>query len=507
MNTTGNKKCKGVSQRRLYALALLAVLLFTFTPSGAAAQIGYAYHYSYTYDFWGSNVNAPSPYRVSSVLNSAALKLDKYMSLPTSLFIKNDRLFIVDSGNHRILQLMKNDGRYEVERIISSFKTSDGESSFNTPGDIFVTEQNELFICDTMNERIVKLDWDLNLLMAITKPKDETFDQRLAFLPVHIVADKTGRAFVQVRNVNKGLAKFENNGAFTGFTGANPVSYSIGDQIWRLLSTRAQREQQASYVPTEFDNIYIDDAGFIYSVTSTFQEYDLLWDKARPIRKLNALGADILVKNGEFPPIGDIFWGTAAGYKGPSKFTDITVLDNEVYVALDRVRGRLFAYDDQGRNLWIFGGAGNVAGYFRSPVSIEHSGYDLLVLDSQEASVTIFEPTQYGQLIYEATERYRRGEYSQSAQSWNEVLKLNGNLELAYIGVGRALLRENRYEEAMRYFKLANDERNYSKAFQEYRKIWVEENIAWIFSGLMLLILVPMIAGRVKKIQKELKEV
>ena len=259
-------------------------------------------------------------------------------------------------------------------------------------------------------------------------------------------------------------------------------------------------------MPTEFDNIYIDSKGFIYSVTTTFQEYDLLWDNARPIRKLNAIGADILVKNGEFPPIGELFWGTAAGYSGPSRFSDITVLSNEVYVALDKTRGRLFAYNDQGRSLWAFGGSGNMAGFFRSAASIEHAGYDLLVLDSVEGSVTIFEPTEYGQLIYTATEQYQRGEYHESAESWQQVLQYNGNYELAYIGVGRALLREENYLEAMRYFKLANDEVNYSKAFQEQRKIWVEENILWIFTALVLALALPLLVGRVRKIRRELQE-
>lgn len=489
------------------ALYLLPVfLLASCLVIPAQAQVGYEYQYSYTYDYWGELRYAPDAYRVQTVLNSSSLGLDKSMAAPGSLFFKQDRLYIVDSGNNRILQLRRSKGSYAVERIIDSFIDRGFPGTFRSPSDVFVTEEGDLFICDTGNERVLKMDSDLNLLLTLTKPLDETFDQRIAFLPVKVVADVTGRAFVLVRNVNKGLAKFENNGEFTGFIGAMPVSYSIADQVWRLLSTRQQREQQASFVPTEFDNVYIDPKGFIYSVTTTFQEYDLIWDVARPIRKLNAVGSDILVKNGEFPPIGDIDWGTAGGYSGPSKFSDITVLDNEVYVALDKTRGRLFAYDDQGRNLFIFGGSGNMAGYFRNAASIEHTGYELLVLDSLEASVTIFEPTEYGRLIYKATEEYQHGEYTLSAQSWQRVLELNGNFELAYIGVGRALLREERYEEAMRYFKLANDEVNYSKAFAEQRKIWVEQNIGWIFAVFAAALAVPLAIGRFKRIREELQE-
>ena len=131
-----------------------------------------------------------------------------------------------------------------------------------------------------------------------------------------------------------------------------------------------------SFVPTEYSNAYIDNEGFIYSVLKTFSQWDLRSDKAKPIRRLNALGNDILIKNAEYPPIGDLEWSNAAGIKGSSKFVDVTVLDNEVYLALDETRGRIFAYNNQGYLLFAFGGRGNVDGFFRKPSSLEHIGKD-----------------------------------------------------------------------------------------------------------------------------------
>ena len=82
----------------------------------------------------------------------------------------------------------------------------------------------------------------------------------------------------------------------------------------------------------------------------------------------------------------------------------------------------------------------------------------------------------------------------------------NGNYDLAYIGIGRSLLRQERYKEAMVSFKFALDEKNYSKAFQLYRKEWIENNIAWIFTSFFLVITVPMAIGKVKRIKKEVEE-
>ena len=68
---------------------------------------------------------------------------------------------------------------------------------------------------------------------------------------------------------------------------------------------------------------------------SIFDEYDLIWDAAQPIRRLNGIGNDILIKNDRYPPIGDIYWVEGSVTLGPSKLYDITVLENDIYVALE----------------------------------------------------------------------------------------------------------------------------------------------------------------------------
>lgn len=257
----------------------------------------------------------------------------------------------------------------------------------------------------------------------------------------------------------------------------------------------------AQFVPTEYNNLSIDEDGFIYATTSVFEEYELKSDAAKPIRKLNTMGTDILIKNGEFPPIGDIEWGNAGGVSGASKLIDVIAMDNDTYYAIDRSRGRIFGYDFQGNLLYAFGGLGNKLGYFQYPTAIDHMGSDLLVLDSKNAGVTLFTLTEYGKLINQGLSEYRNGNYDLSAQYWEQVLAQNGNYDLAYIGIGRALLRQGQYKEAMDYFELKLDEDSYSKAFKLYRKQWIEEHIGGIFGLIVVLIVISM--GR--KIIKRLK--
>jgi len=464
---------------------------------------------TYIYDYWAEVEKSPDAYRVSHVLYADDLNLGTALKQPQSLFAIDNLIYLADTDNNRIIELVYNDNKkVTLSRVIDHFYSDDSSvvTTFNGPMDIFVNKADgSFFIADTNNGRVVKLDKDLNYLQVFTEPDDPTYEKGKVFYPQKVVADTKGRAYVLAKNVNKGFLKYEYDGTFQGFYGASEVTFNWTDLLWKRFATRAQREQMESFVPTEYSNAAMDSDGFIYAVLKTFNEWELRSDQAKPIRRLNALGGDILVKNADFPPIGDLVWGNAAGIKEPSHFTDITVLDNEVYIAIDESRGRLFGYNNQGYLLFAFGGRGNIDGYFRSPVAIEHVGKDLFVLDTMNASLTVFTPTEYGNLIFKATEEYSVGDYDGSAATWEQVLKMNGNYDLAYIGLGKAELRQENYKEAMDYFKLKRSKRYYSKAFMYYRKEWIEKNLGWVIAVVLVLILVPFITKRIIRFVRELK--
>ncbi|MBR0319423.1 MAG: hypothetical protein IIX10_00070 [Clostridia bacterium] len=489
---------------RLTALVLVLSMLLPMGMAFASSD-GHNSIYTYNYDFWDDYKETPDAYRVDQVIFSSTLGLETPMRRPQSLYILDKEIFVCDTGNNRVLQIHREGDLYTLVRIIDKI-TGASPETLSAPSDVFVDEDGNIYIADTNNNRVVKADKDLNYLMAFTQPQDATFDQNLSFLPDKIVVDVSGRVYVLATNVNKGLVKFENDGTFTGFIGANPVVYTMWDYIWKnFFTTKAQRAQQASFVPTEYENICIDRDGFIYATNIVFSEYDLVWDNAKPIRKLNSIGNDILVKNDWYPPIGDLHWVEQSQEYGPSKFADITVFDNDIYVAFDKTRGRLFGYDPQGIMLWAFGTKGNSDGTFLSPASLESMGFDLFALDENECSITVFTPTEYGNLIYLASDQYLRGEYDESADTWREVLRLNANYNLAFIGIGRALMRQENYKEAMDYFKMAYDHENYGRAYRYYRKELIEENIVWTVAVIVILLVVPLVIRQGKKMRMEVE--
>ena len=158
--------------------------------------------------------------------------------------------------------------------------------------------------------------------------------------------------------------------------------------------------------------------------------------------------------------------------------------------------------------LWGFGGVGNADGFFNNPMAIEHMGTDLLILDAGGAyggSLTVMTPTEYGQMVYTAIHQYRTGDYDGSAKTWTDVLSRNGNSDSAYIGIGRALLQQEKYDEAMSYFKAAEDDKNYSEAWRLRRMELVEQNIVPIFIVVAAILVLPPLIRRIKKIKWEVK--
>ncbi len=485
---------------------LLAALMALQVVSSLAADDGYYTSYTYNYDFWGDVQESPDAYRVTAVLNSVSLELEKPMRRPQSLYVRGNDLYIVDTGNNRVIRVARQGDGWKVQEIIDRIEGAE-PANLNEPMDVFADPEGNLYIADRGNQRVLMADRDRRFVRQYIKPSDSTYDQGMDFLPSKIAVDVAGRVYVLATNVNKGFVKYEADGTFTGYIGANKVTTSIGEYIWKTyFQTEAQRAQSENFVPTEYATRYMDDEGVIYAVTNVFSEYDLKGDVAKPIRRLNGIGNDILIKNDKFPPIGDLDWvEQGADKSGPTKFVDITVLEDDIYIAFDRIRGRLFGYDSQGVMLWAFGTKGNVDGAFTGAVSLEHMGHDLLCLDQNENSVTVFTTTEYGALIYQAIHEYIRGDYDVSAATWYQVLKQNANYKSAFIGIGRSLTRQERYEEAMDYFKLAHDRQNYGRAFKYFRKEWIERNAVWIAAVRLAVILIPLGIGRVRKMRGEVE--
>jgi len=480
--------------RNIYrVIFLLIVCSFALAPAFASPT-----NYTYNYDFWWEQVASPDAYRVGTYILGTTLGVGHFRD-PQGLFIRDNRIYICDSGSNRIIKIEVNeDGEHVVVRTVNSVVINGVVSNFNYPMDIFENRDGNLYIADTNNQRVLILDNNWNFIHEILKPVDESLGDLMEFIPVKVIVDFANRVFVQARNINKGLMEFDNRWEFSGYMGANKVHVNPIDYLWKLLSTQAQKARMDLFIPTEYSNLAMDKDGFLYVTNSTGQ--------TDPVRRLNAMGQDILIRNGYEDPIGDLVVGNAGGISGRSRFIDVVAFDNDSYACFDRTRGRIFMYDFQGNLLYAFGGVGNREGSFLQPVALDRMGESLYALDSRAGALTRFDLTGYGAMINEALDEYKAGRYESSALVWEEVLKMNGNYDLAYIGIGRAALRQGEFQKAMRYYKLKHYREGYGKAFQLYRKQWMEENLWWMLLILGLAIFLPMIIKFSIKTVKEILE-
>ena len=481
--------------KKIFSLLLfLSFALFLTLGSVSAAPS----NYTYNYDFWQEQVASPDAYRVGAYILGTALGVGHFRD-PQGLFIRENRIYICDSGNNRIIKLeVRENNEHVVVANVSSTVIDGVVSPFNYPTDLFENRDGNLYIADTNNNRVLILDNNWNFIHAIYKPDDESLGDLTDFLPTKLVVDFANRVFVQARNINKGLMEFDSRWEFSGYMGANRVHVNIVDYVWKLLSTQAQRDRMDLFIPTEYSNVALDKDGFVYVTNSTGQ--------TEPVRRLNAMGQDILIRNGYEKPVGDLVVGNAGGIAGRSRFIDVVPFDNDSYACFDRTRGRIFMYDFQGNLLYAFGGIGNREGSFTQPTALDRMGYSLYALDSRTAALTRFDLTGYGLLINQAINEYKAGRYEASAEVWEDVLKMNGNYDLAYIGIGRAALRQGDYQKAMRYYSLKYYREGYGKAFQLYRKQWTEENLWWMLLILGTVVLLPVIVKFSIKTIKEIKE-
>ncbi|PLT45884.1 hypothetical protein B8V81_4315 [Paenibacillus pasadenensis] len=427
---------------------------------------------SYNYSFWGDTVSAPAAYQATELLGGDDLGAGA-LKEPSDLHVTDDgEIYLLDSGNNRVLVLGPG---FKLDRVIDSFERDGKRETFSNPQGLFVTDDKELVVADTGHKRVVRLDREGGLRQVVENPTSEFLAEGFSFSPVRVVVDKAQRMYVMAAGVFDGFMEFSSSGDFTSFIGANRVYFNPMDHLWKMLSTKAQRSQMVMFTPTEYTNLDIDEEGFLYATNGQATD---------SVRKLNAQGTDILRREGYFAPEGDIYYTIE---DGPARLVDIDVGDSEMYSILDASRGRIFTYNGDGHFMYVFGGIGNQLGEFKNPTAVDRLGEDFLVLDKALGELTVFRTTEYGRTLNEAVRSYYRGDEEQAYEKYRQTIQMNANLEFAYSGIGKALLRQGDYRESMAYFKQSMDQEGYSKSFLLYRKQVLRSHFATIMSVVLAL--------------------
>jgi tetratricopeptide (TPR) repeat protein len=494
--------------KKFIRVLLIALCVVMVLPTAVCASVPYA---TYTYSSEGEVLTSPAAYVPDTVVDSTYMGLKTAIDDPRDLYVGPDeKVYIVSAATNSVVVL---DRYYKFLFQIDSFTNEHGvPDTFNNPSGVFVTDEY-IYVCDTDNNRIVKFDTEGNYIKIVPKPESNLFEEGSIYKPVACAVDQYGRLFVVSSTTYQGIIVLNDDGDFYGFIGAQKVTISALEIIWRELQTDEQRAYSEEYVSTEFNNITIDEDNFIYVTTSSIEESDqqnAINSKSKssdyaPVKKLNASGSDVMKRNGFYPPSGEVRITnlSTATITGASKIIDAACGPEGTWSIIDEKRSKIFTYNDNGDLLFVFGDKGQQTGNIDSVEAISYQGSKILVLDKTNDNFVVYRRTEYGDLLLSAIEHNNDRQYDVTIDDWTEILKRNNNFDTAYIQIGKSLYRQGKYEESMEYFKSAYETENYSLSYKEVRKEWANKYF-WMIPIIIVVIciLIAKFFGYAGKVNK-----
>lgn len=494
MKKMSMKKCLCV----IFSLLMVASSLVVTSSAGSAYQ-------TYTYDKDGKALYSPDAYTAIKAVNAVDMGLEIPLANPGDMVTDlNQNIYIADTGNNRIVVL---DRYYKLKFTISEFDNDQGvPDSLAAPQGVFVSEPNEkydrlIWVCDTGSNRVVVFDENGEFVRIIEEPESQLFDENSVYKPVAIAVDAYNRLYVVSSTTYQGVIVMTDAGEFTGFIGAQAVSLSAWDIIWRRFQTDAQREASETVVSTEFNNVAINrEKNLVYATTSTIDDADVEASirgndksgKYSPVKLLNANGTEIMRRNGFHIPAGEIDFSTRStdDITGVSTIIDVAVGPENTWSLIDEKRNRIYTYDFDGNLLFAFGDNGTMLGNLGSIEAVAYQDTNLMVLDKTNNNITVFQRTEYGDILLQAIAAESTQDYDLAIDLWTDVLKRNSNFDSAYVGIGQAMYRNKDYANSLTYFESAYDTTNWSNSYKEIRKEWMST-----YFIVLLLIIVVVIVG------------
>ncbi|MFM7198809.1 MAG: hypothetical protein ACKO2D_13145 [Chloroflexota bacterium] len=455
-------------KRRLRAWATgagvaLGAIALTLVPG--TAQIASAdREYSWTLDKDSRTLASPLPYIYDFEIDGMYQKSGTLKN-PADIFIDAQGfVWIADTGNNRVLKFTA-DGTF-----VAQLGTPDGPAKLNAPEGIYVTPQGDIWVADRGNGRLVQFTATGEFVKQFGKPSSRLLADDQVYQPNKVVIDRRGYLYVLNGGGDfRGIFLLDSEGTFRGFFGANRLQFDLGRLFIRTFTTDTQKKQISKVLPTHHANMFVDERGFIYTV-SPLGDVD-------QIKKLNSIGNDVYTSGNR--KYGEVEW--RAGQVVKPQFVDITVDSQGIVSALDFNSGRVYQYDQSANLLAIFGGRGAQRGKFELPQSLAVGPNGrIYVLDANRNNIQAFRPTEFAELLHKGSRLHFDGKYQEAEGVWREVLRRDSNFELAHTGLAKAYFKRGEYVNAMREYEVARNRDGWSLAFGELRHDFVREEFGWI---------------------------
>ncbi len=383
--------------------------------------------------------------------------LDLKLDSPEDVFIdENDNLFIADTGNRRIVVYSP-----DVDEILYEITHPD----FSSPRGVFITQDNELYVADSSAEAVFRFNVDGTFIEKFTKPVSASFEAT-SFNPKRIAVDSQNNMFIIAEGVFNGIIQLSDSGEFLGYFSTNKVNLTA-KQLWEnFFLTEVQRDQLGDRNPVNFSNVFVDDKGIKYSTS--------LGTDINNLKKHNTDGSSNI----------DTDFGFDLGLV--DVYTDSQGI---IYTASDS--GLIDLFTSDGSFIFTFGSNNeneDVSGLYSnlSSIAVDSKG-GIWTLDADKSFIQSYIPTEYSVGIYDALTLYKEGKYEEAVIEWENVLKLNQLSVLAHNEIGRNLYSQGEYEESMGHFILSGNRYLYSQSYWEVRNVGLQNNLPFILLSLIVI--------------------
>jgi len=512
----------GLYRKAILLVLIVGIVMSIFMLPASADAISQDPYDTYTY--WTApggkkDVSSAPMYEYAKTITGADIGTTAF-SEPSDVFIDNKGLiYLSDKNNGRVIVINPD---YTLNTILEKLQYNGEELDMTGLSSVFVTEKGDIYIADTENGRVIITDLKGTISNILYLPDDDVIPKDFIYKPEKIAVDSKGYTYILSNGSYYGAVLYNDKLDFSGFYGANSVSGSILDIFSRIYELYIMSDEQLAnkekVLPYCFTDIAIDGTDFIYTATSPSSENVT---NTGQLKKLSPGGTNVL-KNKTTTTVtsAESFnFADGLGMKYPNlqgsyswRTSYIISMDVDSYgymYGLCSEYGHVFIYDQECNQLTVFGGglrAGTQKGTFANPVNIQvdDKTNDVFVVDKQLNSLTIFKETEYGALVKKAQALTNAGDYAEAEKIWNEVLTHDRNSQLAYRGLSRAALVNEKYDVTLEYAELGFDQDTYASAFTFVRNDYLTENFVWIF-GLAIVLIAGVIVFFVYLKKKEKK--
>ncbi|MFH1693594.1 MAG: YIP1 family protein [Bacillota bacterium] len=389
------------------------------------------------------------------------------LSAPEDIFYIDNELYIADTGNKRIIKIDASGNLIKIYEF----------PEFKSPTGIFV-KGTYLYVADKVAKAVFQIDLDtVSIAQTILKPISPIYGQQNDFVPTKVAVDSSDSIYIIGEGSTSGVIQVNYAGEFVGYLGINTVPLSLRKILYNFF---VQDSELASSTPPSPTNLALGAKGSILTTNANVRE---------TFKRLNISGINTLFDTTVYPAVG---------------LSDIW-MNHENYIYLIADTGEVYEYDSNGNMLFYFNTNDNTMtqtlGLTSQPKGIitDFVG-NLYILDKGYNSIQVYQRTVFVDLVHEAVTMYNDGKYVESKPIWEEIIRQNSSFALAHSALGSALAKEGKYEAALSEFFDAKDYKGYSDTYWEIRNVVIQDQLGtWIISLLAIYILWKVLGSVFRK--------